>query len=332
MIRFDGKYKVKTVCLLLFCVLLLTGCGENISSSYASSVLASEIAGRGFTADLKADSFARDFCVVTEDIPVPGLEMANNIEAVLLVDVNNATALAAVNAHRPIHPASTTKLMTALLALENCSMDEKIILGEEVTGFRYDEQVLPGKVGDVMTMDQAMHFMLMYSANDISNAIAVHIAGSLSAFCDMMNERARELGATNTHFSNPHGLDADDHMTTAYDLYLILSECIKYDKFTEIVSSPEYSTVYYDANGNSVDRTVRSTDLFIRTDKDVNPPAGITVIGGKTGTTGGAGHCLIVLCRDPSGNPYISCVMGTPDTDTLYAHQKEVMSLILNGQ
>ena len=103
------------------------------------------------------------------------------------------------------------------------------------------------------------------------------------------------------------------------------------EKFVEIVSSSEYQTVYKDANGKDVNKTVRSTDLFIRTDKDVNAPAGITVIGGKTGTTGGAGHCLIVLCKDSSGNPYISCVMGTPDADTLYAHQKELMSLILNS-
>ncbi|MCR4792508.1 MAG: serine hydrolase [Lachnospiraceae bacterium] len=330
MIRSCGSFKIKIICLFSVFLLLMSGCGAGLSSPYASSTLASEIAGRGFVADLRADSFAHDLCVVTRDIPVPGLEQANSIEAILLVDVNNAEPLAAVNAHRQIHPASTTKLMTALIALENCSMDEKIVLGQEVTGFRYDEQVLPGHVGDTMTMDQALHFMLMYSANDISNAIAVHIAGSLSEFCDMMNEKARAIGATNTHFSNPHGLDADDHMTTAYDLYLILSECIKYDKFTEIVSSAEYSTVYYDVNGNSVERTVRSTDLFIRSDKDVDPPSGITVIGGKTGTTGGAGHCLIVLCRDPSGNPYISCVMGTPDTDTLYDHQQKVMSLILN--
>jgi D-alanyl-D-alanine carboxypeptidase len=87
--------------------------------------------------------------------------------------------------------------------------------------------------------------MLMFSANDIANAIAAHVGGSVAAFCDMMNERARELGATNTHFSNPHGLDADDHYTTSYDLYLILSECVKYEKFIEIVSTPEYSTVYY---------------------------------------------------------------------------------------
>lgn len=326
-----GSFKFRIFSILLISVMLLSGCGSDFASPYKTSVLASEMAGRGFLADLKADSFASDLCVITGDVPVPGLEMANSVESVLLVDVNNAEVMAAVGATRQIHPASTTKLMTALLALENCAMDEKLILGSEVTGFAYDETVLPGKVGDTMTMDQALHFMLMYSANDIANAIAVHVGGNISHFCEMMNERAYELGATNTHFSNPHGLDADDHMTTAYDLYLILSECIKYEKFVEIVSSSEYQTVYKDVNGKDVNKTVRSTDLFIRTDKDVNAPAGITVIGGKTGTTGGAGHCLIVLCRDSSGNPYISCVMGTPDTDTLYAHQKELMSLILNG-
>ncbi len=331
MIRLFNKSKFRFFSLIIACVFLITGCGETIASPYSASVLASEIAGRGFTADLKADSFASNLCVVTDNIPAPDLELSTSVESYLLIDINNKTALAAYDVNRQIHPASTTKLMTALVALENCSMDEKLVLGEEVTGFAYDETVLPGKVGDTMTMDQALHFMLMYSANDIANSIAVHVGGSIGNFCNMMNEKAAEIGATNTHFSNPHGLDADDHLTTAYDLYLILSECFKYEKFVEIVSSSEYSTVYYNAQGKTVDKTVRSTDLFIRTDKDVDPPAGITVIGGKTGTTGKAGHCLIVLCKDSAGNPYISCVMGTTDTDTLYAHQKMLMSLILNG-
>ena len=331
MIRLFGKSKFRLLSLFISAAFLITGCGTDYASPYSASVLASEMAGRGFTADLKADSFATNLAIVTENIPVEGIELSTAVESYLLVDVNHRTILASYDANRQIHPASTTKLMTALVALENCSMDEKIILGDEVTGFAYDETVLPGKVGDSMTMDQALHFMLMYSANDIANAIAVHVGGSISNFCNMMNEKAREIGATNTHFSNPHGLDADDHLTTAYDLYLILSECIKYEKFVEIVSSSEYSTVYYNAQGKNVDKTVRSTDLFIRTDKDVNAPAGITVIGGKTGTTGKAGHCLIVLCKDSAGNPYISCVMGTTDTDTLYAHQKALMSLILNG-
>ena len=331
MIRLFDKSKFRLLSLFISAAFLITGCGTDYASPYSASVLASEMAGRGFTADLKADSFATNLAIVTENIPVEGIELSTAVESYLLVDVNHRTILASYDANRQIHPASTTKLMTALVALENCSMDEKIILGDEVTGFAYDETVLPGKVGDSMTMDQALHFMLMYSANDIANAIAVHVGGSISNFCNMMNEKAREIGATNTHFSNPHGLDADDHLTTAYDLYLILSECIKYEKFVEIVSSSEYSTVYYNAQGKNVDKTVRSTDLFIRTDKDVNAPAGITVIGGKTGTTGKAGHCLIVLCKDSAGNPYISCVMGTTDTDTLYAHQKALMSLILNG-
>ncbi len=331
MIRLFGKSKFRLISLFILVSLFITGCGSDFASPYSASVLASEMAGRGFAADLKADSFASDLSIVTENVPVESIELSTSVESYLLVDINNQTILASYDANRQIHPASTTKLMTALVALENCSMDEKLVLGDEVTGFAYDETVLPGKVGDTMTMDQALHFMLMYSANDIANAIAVHVGGSINNFCEMMNEKAREIGATNTHFSNPHGLDADDHLTTAYDLYLILSECIKYEKFVEIVSSSEYSTVYYNAQGKNVDKTVRSTDLFIRTDKDVNAPAGITVIGGKTGTTGKAGHCLIVLCKDSAGNPYISCVMGTTDTDTLYAHQKELMSLILNS-
>ena len=332
MIRIKWIDLCRFLSIFIISVLFLSGCGEKYSAPYSSSILSSEIAGRGFLAELKADSFASDLCIPGSDIPVEGLELSSNLESIFLVDLKNKEVLASVGALKNVHPASTTKLMTALLALENCSMDEVLVLGDEVTGFSYDAMVLPGKEGDKMTMDQALHFLLMYSANDIANSIAVHIGGSISGFCDMMNQRALELGATNTHFSNPHGLDADDHMTTPYDLYLILNECVKYEKFTEIVSSPEYTNVYTDARGNNVEKTVRSTDLFIRNDKDVAPPSGITVIGGKTGTTGQAGHCLIVLCKDSSGNSYISCVMGTPDNDVLYDHQNQVMSLILNPQ
>ncbi len=330
MIRSSGKMCFKLISAVLISVLCLSGCGSSFASPYSTSIISQEVTSGGALADLKADSFAADLCVFSGDNPVPGLEMSSSNECILLVDINNKECLASTNAYKSIHPASTTKLLTALVALENCSMDETIVCGDEVTGFAYDETTLPAKVGDTMTMDQALHFMLMLSANDVANSIAVHCAGSISGFCDMMNAKAREIGATNTHYTNPHGLDADDHMTTAYDLYLILNECFKYEKFSEIVSSSEYSTVYFDSQGKTIERTVRSTDLFIRTDKDVSPPPGITVIGGKTGTTGGAGHCLIVLCKDSSGNPYISCVMGTPDSDTLYSHQQSVMSQILN--
>ena len=190
MIRLFGKFKFRLLSLFILVSLIITGCGSDFASPYSASVLASEMAGRGFTADLKAESFASDLCVITENIPVEGLELSTQVESYLLIDVNNRTALAAYDVNRQIHPASTTKLMTALVALENCSMDEKIVLGEEVTGFAYDETVLPGKVGDVMTMDQALHFMLMYSANDIANSIAVHVAGSIPNFCNMMNEKA----------------------------------------------------------------------------------------------------------------------------------------------
>ena len=329
MIRFDGKKFLKLLSAVLISALCLSGCGSSFPSPYSTSLISQEVTRGSALEDLKADSFAKDLCVFSGDEPVPGLELSGSTECILLVDLNNKERLASTNAFKSIHPASTTKLMTALVAMENCSMDEIITCGDEVTGFAYDETTLPVKVGDTMTMDQALHFMLMLSANDVANAIAVHCAGSISGFCDMMNAKAIEIGATNTHFSNPHGLDSDDHMTTAYDLYLILNECFKYEKFSEIVSSSEYSTVYFDSQGKTIERTVRSTDLFIRTDKDVSPPPGITVIGGKTGTTGGAGHCLIVLCKDSSGNPYISCVMGTPDTDTLYSHQQSVMSQIL---
>ena len=178
MTRSRGSFKFKLFSVFLISVMLLCGCGSDFASPYKGSVLASEMAGRGFLADLKADSFASDLCVVTGDVPVPGLEMANSVESVLLVDISNAEVMASVGATRQIHPASTTKLMTALLALENCSMDEKLTLGSEVTGFAYDETVLPGKVGDTMTMDQALHLCLCIRQM-ISRILSLSMSGAI---------------------------------------------------------------------------------------------------------------------------------------------------------
>ena len=102
-----------------------------------------------------------------------------------------------------------------------------------------------------MTLDQALHILLMYSANDAAMLIAENIGGSVDHFVEMMNEEAQRLGATNTSFANPHGLSDDNHYTSAYDLYLIFNEAIKYDSFNEIIHMTSYQTAYYDKDGKA---------------------------------------------------------------------------------
>jgi len=204
-------------------------------------------------------------------------------------------------------PASLTKVMTALVAIKYGNAEDLITCSENVTDIDYDATRIGLKAGDQLTMNQALHALLIDSANDVAIAIAEHVAGDVPSFVDLMNEEALAIGATNTHFVNPHGLTDDDHYTTAYDLYLITNEAINYELFNEIIQMPEYESVYNDAAGNEKSMKFKTTNLFLR--GDYSAPSNMTVIGGKTGTTSVAGNCLILVVRDTQGNPYIAVIL-----------------------
>ena len=143
-----------------------------------------------------------------------------------------------------------------------------------------------------------------------------------------MNQKAVELGATNSHFVNPHGLSDDDHYTTAYDLYLIFNKAIEYELFREIIHMDKYSTIYQDSVGNEKEMEFSTTNLFLR--GDYNSPDKVTVIGGKTGTTNAAGNCLIVLSKDTAGNPYISVILRSKERQLMYEQMIDLLEEIYN--
>ena len=135
-------------------------------------------------------------------------------------------------------------------------------------------------------------------------------------FVDLMNEEARKLMATQTHFENPHGLHSDNHYTTAYDLYLIFNECIKHDEFIEVISADSYTPDITGADGNP--RSVEGEPTNFYATGEAASPQNVTLVGGKTGTTKLAGNCLVLLSKDDGGQPYISIVMGADTKDLLY--------------
>lgn len=164
------------------------------------------------------------------------------------------------------------------------------------------------KTYDTMTLNQALHILLINSSNDVANLIAENVAGDIDSFVQMMNEEAVRLGATNTNFTNPHGLSDSNHYTTVYDMYLIFNEAIKYDIFNEIIHMQTYETVYYDSRGREKEVDIMTTNMFLR--GNYTAPNNMTVVGGKTGTTDMSGHCLMILAKDTSGNPYIGVIYG----------------------
>ncbi len=277
-----------------------------------------------------ATTFASKLCVVTENVEEDTDADLSQATAAFLFSVNDNRVIYAKNVHETLNPASLTKVMTALVVLRYGSLDQKLTATSAVEIKEPGAQLCGIKQGDTMTMDQALRILLLYSANDVAMMVAEGVGGSVDHFVEMMNEEAKRLGATNTHFANPHGLTDPNHYTTAYDLYLIFNEAIKYETFNEIIHMASYQTVYYDKNGREKSFDKSTTNQFLRLGSDYSAPSNVTVIGGKTGTTTAAGHCLMLLSRDVSGAPYISVVMGTPSTKALYTAMTDLLEEIHN--
>lgn len=274
-----------------------------------------------------AEPFAGELCVAAKDVNTDAVDMSKASSAGLF-DLNESQTVYAKNIHEKLYPASLTKIMTALVAIKYGSTDMTLTATANVKINESGAQVCGIKEGDKLTLNQALHLLLVNSANDAAVVIAEGVAGSVEAFAEMMNEEALLLGATNTHFVNPHGLTDDNHYSTAYDLYLIMNEAVKYSLFDEIIQMDSYSTVYYDKNGKEKEVSVKNTNYYIQGTAEA--PGGVTVLGGKTGTTNAAGHCLILLSRDSSSKPYISIILRAEDKDSLYSQMTELLGEINN--
>lgn len=273
------------------------------------------ITNSSFTEDTLA-SFSGELCVDSrESITMPGVNLEASYASGLF-DLNNKEVLYAENIYEQLPPASITKIMTALVALKYGNLEDKITVTENCKITESGAQLFGFKPGDVITLDQALNVLLINSANDVGLIIAEHIGGSIENFNAMMNAEAQALGATNTHFCNPHGLTEEGHYSTVYDLYLIFNEVIQYERFREIIQLTSYTSVYTDANGNQRNIDVRNTNQYFM--GNVEAPENITILGGKTGTTNAAGNCLILYIKDNAGNPFISVILRADKRENLY--------------
>lgn len=273
-----------------------------------------------------ATPFAAGLCVTAENVARDETVDMTQAEAAALFELKEREVLYAKNIHERLHPASLTKVMTALVALENGQLNQTLRATGTVNITESGAVLCGLKSGDSMTLDQALRILLVYSANDAAMLIAENIGGSVEHFVEMMNEKAHELGATNTNFTNPHGLTEPDHYTTVYDLYLIFNEAVKFDTFNEMIHMSNYQTVFYDRDGREKSFEKPSTNLFLQGRKQA--PSNVTVIGGKTGTTNAAGHCLMLLVRDKNGDPYISIILRSESTDVLYDEMNDLLDEI----
>lgn len=319
--------KKKILCLFMMLVIMtLTGCGQAAyDMPYDSNYQVSSFKLVQTDNTQTVKTFASDLCVVDKDISNPEVSLGD-IGAAALFDLGNGETLYAKNANKQLPPASITKVMTALVAMKHAPMDQRLTASENVLITESGAQLCGLKPGDSMTLDQALHIMLIHSANDVAVMIAEGVGDTVDGFVEMMNEEARALGATNCNFVNPNGLTAEGHYVTAYDLYLIFAEALKYDIFNEIIQMTTYNTTFKAKDGSDKTLDLKTLNLYLR--GDYTAPDNITVIGGKTGTTNAAGHCLILLARDKSSNPYISVILNSASTEDLYHKMTDLLEAV----
>lgn len=240
----------------------------------------------------------------------PPLESA---KAVVLVDLDSGRLLYSKNMDEQRSPASLTKIMTVLLAIEALEKGE-VTLDEMVTaqsdclaGLDTDSSNSGIQPGEIISFRDLLYCAMVHSANEACNILAYRVSGSVSAFVARMNERAAELGCTNTHFSDPNGLSNENHYTTAYEMFLITREALKHSLFAEICNTRSYEMA---ATNLSQPRAFSNSNALITTDSMYGssyyyePAAGV-----KTGYTRQAGYCL-VSTAEKDGVHLLAVVMG----------------------
>lgn len=227
-------------------------------------------------------------------------------DTAIIMDAYSSTILYEKDPDRKWYPASTTKILTCLLALENSTMDEVVEFSERALDLEVDAVTINSVVGEQMRMEDALYGLMLPSGNDCAVAIAEHIAGSVEAFADMMNERAKKIGATNSHFVNPNGLYDANHYSTARDMALIAQEAFKNSIFVKIISTPTYTAA---PTNMSDERIFKNSNMFIHPETDYYDER---VIGGKTGYLDVSGRCLVSFSRQ-NGLTLITVSFGNGD-------------------
>ena len=254
------------------------------------------------------------FCIPAHGAAAWPSDLSISAEGGIVMDADSGAVLYGKNMHTSYYPASITKILTALIVIEHCNMDEVVTFSRNAIF-----NVEPGStsagmdVGDQLTVRDCLYALLLRSANEVANALAEHVSGSMEAFAGLMNEKASSLGCTDSHFNNPSGLNDPDHYTSAYDMALIAQAAFQNDTFVTIDS-----TLYYD-----LPPTKRNPDGFRiypghRMLKKNAAEYYSGIIGGKTGYTSLAGNTL-VTCAQRNGMKLIAVVLNghqTHYTDT----------------
>lgn len=258
------------------------------TSSYANDIL--------FTSE-SYNAFENNTINTSSNIKQNSSPPSINARSAIVLDRNSKKILYKKNELNKVKMASTTKIMTALVVIENSNMKDIVTISKKAANVRGSRVGL--KENDKVSLIDLLYGLMLCSGNDAAVALSEHVGGSVENFCNLMNNKAISLGLKNTHFESPHGLDSDGHYTTAYELSLLADYALKNELFAKIVN-----TKFHSIKINNNNKDIKNTNELLG---NLNG-----VYGVKTGFTNGANRCLVTACR--RNNMDIICVVLGCDT------------------
>lgn len=320
----------KLICLLFFCS-VLSGCGEKseeVTFSDAYQIYQTSQKYQMVSVDDTSlqntyPFFAEKYCI--SDGTALGTDQTDSqvAEAAGVFNLDTKEVTYCQNIYERVYPASTTKILTAYVALKYGDLDSIYQVSARAADQESDSSVCNLKEGDYLSLRQLLYGLMMRSGNDAAIVIAEGISGSVEEFADLMNEEARALGALDSHFVNANGLQDEEHYTTVYDMYLFFQAALAMPEFLDLIRETEYTAQYLDANGMTVEQVWTSTNKYLMGTEDA--PRGITVVGGKTGTTHAAGYCLVLFSTNNQNQQIVSIVMKADCRNNLYYYMNELL-------
>lgn len=249
-----------------------------------------------------------DTTTSTSDNKIQNLSIYS--DAAILMDSKTGKILYEKNSNEKKYPASTTKILTAIIAIENCNLSDTISASyNAIMSIPSGYSIAEIKENEVLTVEQLLNVFLIHSANEAGYILAEHISGSISNFADLMNQKALEIGCTDTHFTNPSGIQDENHYSTAHDMALIAQYCMKNETFRQIVCKTSYTLEPTDKTPE--ERYFVTTNDLIKTSSEYYYPY---CIGIKTGYTSKAKNCLISASQK-DGLELITVVLGAEFTE-----------------
>lgn len=301
----------------------MTGCGtkiENAYDTYSTDYI------NGYNG---SNYFASNLCVTNDvNFGQDNMQFAKTAEGAGAFNIDTHQVLYSQNLFEKLYPASTTKILTAYIILKNCDLNATVTVSHDAANPGHSSSVCGLKEGDVITVQDLLYGLLLESGNDAAIALAEYCSGSVEEFAKLMNSTAKSFGATNSSFVNPSGLPDENHYTTIYDMYLIFSNAISLESFVAIISSQTHDVAYTNAQGAAVSKTFKNTCGYLT--RAYTAPENVTVTGGKTGTTGEAGRCLVLLSQNAKNERIISIVYKADGKKDLYSFMNEILSGFAN--